>query len=145
LINGADVTLRNVEVKLASLEKKPQNFHAIGSHLKLRHDQAGSTNFNVYPTRDPQFLDAVFVDVFSLFSGSDGFSLLRVASLPADMNRPIPLDEYEVKIMATSERGDMAIAELAFVPRPDQIPEFRLLTVQSFPGAADAASYTTRS
>jgi hypothetical protein len=32
LINSDDVTIRNVEVKLMSLEKKPQNFHAIGSH-----------------------------------------------------------------------------------------------------------------
>jgi hypothetical protein len=140
LINSADITFRNVEVKLTSLEKMPQNFHAIGSHLKLRHDQAGSTNFNVHPTKDPQFLDAMFVDVFNFFLGSDGSSFLRVTSLPEDMNRPIPVDKYKVKIMATSERGEMAIAELAFIPRPDQIPEFRLLTMQSFPGATSASS-----
>jgi hypothetical protein len=140
LINSADVTFRNVGVKLTSLEKKPQNFHAIGSHLKLRHDQVGSTNFNVHPSKDPQFLDAMFVDVFSLFVSPEGSSLLRVTSLPEDMNRPIPLDKYQVKIMATSERGEMTIAELAFIPRPDQIPEFRLLSMQSFPGATGASS-----
>jgi hypothetical protein len=140
LINSADVTFRNVEVKLTSLEKRPQNFHAIGSHLKLRHDQVGSTNFNVHPSKDPQFLDAMFVDVFNFFLGADGSSSLRVMSLPEDMNRPIPVDTYEVKIMATSERGEMTIAELTFIPRPDQIPEFRLLTVQSFPGTTGASS-----
>jgi hypothetical protein len=140
LINSADVTFRNVEVKLTSLEKRPQNFHAIGSHLKLRHDQVGSTNFNVHPSKDPQFLDAMFVDVFNFFLGDDGSSFLRVTSLPEDMNRPIPVDKYEVKIMATSERGEMTIAELSFIPHPDQIPEFRLLTVQSFPGATGASS-----
>jgi len=140
LINSADVTFRNVEVKLTSLEKRPQNFHAIGSHLKLRHDQVGSTNFNVHPSKDPQFLDATFVDVFNFFLGADGSSFLRVTSLPEDMNRPIPADKYEVKIMATSERGEMTIAELSFIPRPDQIPEFRLLTVQSFPGTTGASS-----
>jgi hypothetical protein len=140
LINSADVTFRNVEVKLTSLEKRPQNFPAIGSHLKLRHDQVGSTNFNVHPSKDPQFLDAMFVDVFNFFLGDDGSSFLRVTSLPEDMNRPIPVDKYEVKIMATSERGEMTIAELSFIPRPDQIPEFRLLTVQSFPGATGASS-----
>ena len=140
LINSADVTFRNVEVKLTSLEKRPQNFHAIGSHLKLRHDRAGSTNFNVHPSKDPQFLDAMFVDVFSLFLSPDGSSFLRITSLPEDMNRPIPVDKYEVKIMATSERGEMTIAELAFIPRTEQIPEFRLLTVQSFPGTTGASS-----
>jgi len=140
LINSADVAFRNVEVKLTSLEKKPQNFHAIGSHLKLRHDQVGSTNFNVHPTKDPQFLDAMFVDVFSFFLGTESSSFLRVTSLPEDINCRIPIDNYEVKIMATSERGEMAIAKLAFIPRPDQIPEFRLLTVQSFPGTTSVSS-----
>jgi hypothetical protein len=140
LVNNADVAFRNVEVKLTSLEKLPQNFHAIGSHLKLRHDRVGSTNFNIHPTIDPQFLDAMFVDVFSFFLGHEGLAFLRVASLPEEMNRPIPVDQYKVKIMATSERGEMAIAELAFIPRPDQIPEFRLLTMQSFPGATGPSS-----
>jgi hypothetical protein len=140
LINSADVTFRNVDVKLTSLEKKPQNFHAIGSHLKLRHDQVESTNFNIHPTKDPQFLDAMFVDVFNFFLGDDRSSFLRVTSLPEDMSRPIPVDKYKVKIMATSERGEMAIAEMVFIPRPDQTPEFRLLTMQSFPGTTSASS-----
>jgi len=140
LINSDDSTLRNVEVKLTSLEKKPKNFHAIGSHLKLRHDQVGTTNFNVYPTKDPQFLDASFVDVFRFFLGPEGYSFLSVTSLPEDMNRRIPVDTYDVKIMATSESGEMAIAEMAFIPRPDQIPDFRLLNMQSFPGARNSSS-----
>lgn len=140
LINSDDSTLRNVEVKLASLEKQPKNFHAIGSHLKLRHDQVGTTNCNVHPTKDPQCIDAIFVDVFRFFLGPEGYSFLSVTSLPEDMNRHIPVDTYDVKIMATSERGEMAIAELAFIPRPDQIPEFRLLNMQSFPGATSSSS-----
>lgn len=140
LINSDDSTLRNVEVRLTSLEKKPQNFHAIGSHLKLRHDQVGTTSFNVYPTKDPQFLDASFVDVFRFFLGPEGYSFLSVISLPEDMNRRIPVDTYDVKIMATSESGEMAIAEMAFIPRPDQIPDFRLLNMQSFPGARNSSS-----
>ena len=140
LINSDDSTLRNVKVKLTSLEKQPKNFHAIGSHLKLRHDRVGTTNFNVYPTKDPQFMDAVFVDVFRFFSGPDGYSFLSVASLPEDMNRRIPVDIYDVKIIATSESGEMATAEMAFIPRPDQIPEFRLLKMQSFPGATRSSS-----
>jgi len=140
LINSDDSTLRNVEVKLTSLEKQPKNFHAIGSPLKLRHDRVGTTNFNVYPTKDPQFMDAVFVDVFRFFLGPDGSSFLSVASLPEDMNRRIPVDIYDVKIMATSESGEMATAEMAFIPRPDQIPKFRLLKMQSFPGAARSSS-----
>jgi hypothetical protein len=140
LVNSDDSTLRNVEVKLTSLEKKPQNFHAIGSHLKLRHDRAGTTNFNVHPTEDPQCMDAIFVDVFRFFLGPDGYSFLSVTSLPEDMNRRIPVDKYDVKIMATSDRGEMAIAELAFIPRPDQIPDFRLLKIQSFPGATSSSS-----
>ena len=140
LINSDDSTLRNVEVKLTSLEKQPKNFHAIGSHLKLRHDRVGTTNSNVYPTKDPQFMDAVFVDVFRFFLGPEGYSFLSVASLPEDMNRRIPVDIYDVKIMATSESGEMATAEMAFIPRPDQIPEFRLLKMQSFPGATRSSS-----
>jgi hypothetical protein len=140
LINRDDVPLRNVEVKLMSLEKTPQNFSAIGSHLKLRHDRVGSTNFNIHPTKDPQYLDAVFVDVFSFFLGHDGSSYLRLTSVPEDLHRRIPVDTYEVKIMATSERGEMAVAEMAFIPRPNQIPEFRLLNMQSFPGAAYSSS-----
>jgi hypothetical protein len=140
LVNSDDSTLRNVEVKLTSLEKKPENFHAIGSHLKLRHDQVGTTNFNVYPTKDPQFLDASFVDVFSFFLGPEGYSFLSVTSLPEDIHRRIPVDTYDVKIMATSESGEMAIAEMAFIPRPDQIPDFRLLKMQSFPGTTSSSS-----
>jgi len=140
LINSDDSTLRNVEVKLTSLEKKPKNFHAIGSHLKLRHDQVGTTNFNVYPTKDPQFMDAIFVDVFRFFLGPEGYSFLSVTSLPEDINCRIPVDIYDVKIMATSESGEMATAEMAFIPRPDQIPEFRLLKMQSFPGATSSTS-----
>ena len=134
LINRDDVPLRNVEVKLMSLEKTPQNVSAVGSHLKLRHDRVGSTNFNVYPTKDPQFLDAVFVDVFSFFVGHDGSSSLRLTSVPEDTSCRIPVDKYEVKIMATSERGEMAVAEMAFTPHPEKIPDFRLLNMQSFPG-----------
>jgi hypothetical protein len=126
--------MRNVEVKLTSLEKKPENFHAIGSHLQLRHDRTGTTNVNVYPTKDPQYMDAVFVDVFRYFSGPEGYASLSVASLPEDGHLRIPVDTYDVKIVATSERGEMAIADMAFIPRPDQIPEFRLLKMQSFPG-----------
>ena len=134
LVNSDDSTLRNVEVKLTSLEKKPQNFHAIGSHLILRHDRVGTTNFNVHPTKDPEFMDATFVDVFRLFLGPEGYSFLSVTSLPEDINRHIPVDKYDVKIIATSESGEMAIADMAFIPRPDQIPDFRLLKMQSFPG-----------
>jgi len=140
LINSDDSTLRNVEVKLTSLEKQPKNFHAIGSHLKLRHGRVRTTNFNVYTTKDPQFMDAVFVDVFRFFLGPEGYSFLSVASLPEDMNRRIPVDIYDVKIIATSESGEMATAEMAFIPRPDQIPDFRLLKMQSFPGATRSSS-----
>ena len=134
MISSDDSTIRNVEVKLTSLEKKPQNFHAIGSHLQLRHDRAGATNVNVYPTKDPQCMDAVFVDVFRFFSGPEGYSSLSVASLPEDSNHHIPVDTYNVKIIAISERGEMAIADMAFIPRSNQIPEFRLLKMISFPG-----------
>jgi hypothetical protein len=134
LVNSHDSTLRNVEVKLISLEKKPHNFSAIGSHLKLRHDRAGATNFNVHPTKDPECTDAVFVDIFSFVSGPDGCSSLRVTSLPEESNRPIPIDTYDVKIMATSESGEMAIADMAFIPHPDHIPDFKVLKMQSFPG-----------
>jgi len=134
LVNSDDSTLRNVEVTLTSLEKKPLNFHAIGSHLQLRHDRVGTTNFNVHSSKDPQFTDAIFVDVFRFFLGPEGYSFLSVTSLPEDINSHIPVDKYHVKIMATSESGEMAIAEMAFIPRPDQIPDFRLLKMQSFPG-----------
>ena len=133
LVNSNDSTLRNVEVKLTSLEKQPQDFSAIGSHLKLRHDRVGATNFNVYPTKNPQCMDAVFVDVFSFFLGPKGYSFLRVTSLPEDSNRHIPVDKYDVKVIATSESGEMAIAEMAFIPRANQIPEFKLLKMRSFP------------
>jgi hypothetical protein len=131
LVNSDDSTLRNVEVKLTSFEKKPQNFDAIGSHLILRHDRSGTTNFNVYPTKNPQFMDAIFVDVFRLFLGPEGYSFLNVTSLPEDINRHIPVDSYDVKIMATSESGEMAIADMTFIPHPEQIPDFRLLKMQS--------------
>jgi hypothetical protein len=134
LVNSDDSTIRNVEVKLTSLEKKPENVHAIGSHLKLRNDRTGATNCNVYPTKDPECMDALFVDVFSFFLGPEGYSSLSIASLPEEMNRHIPVDKYDVKIMATSESGEMAVGDMAFIPRSDQIPEFRLLKMQSFPG-----------
>jgi len=134
LVNSDDSTIRNVEVKLASLEKKPENFHAIGSHLKLRNDRTGATNCNVYPTKDSQWMDALFVDVFSFFVGPEGDSFLRVASLPEDVNHSIPVDKYDVKIIATSESGEMAVGDMAFIPRADQIPELRSLKMQSFPG-----------
>jgi hypothetical protein len=140
LVNSDDSTLRNVEVKLTSFEKQPQDFHDIGSHLKLSYDRVGTTNFHVHPTKDLQFLDAIFVDVFRFFSGPEGQAFLLVTTLPEDTHRRIPVDYYDVKIMATSERGEMAIAELAFIPRPDQIPEVRLLNMQSFPGAASSSS-----
>jgi len=134
LVNSGDSTLKNVQVKLASLEKKPQHFHAIGSHLQLRHDWAGTTNFNVYPTKDPQRRDAMFVDVFSFCGGPRGCSFLRVTSLPEEANPYIPVDQYDVKIVATSESGEMAIADIAFIPHPGQMPDFRLRNMQSFPG-----------
>lgn len=134
LVNSDDSTIRNVEVKLTSLEKKPENFHAVGSHLKLRNDRAGATNCNVYTTKDPHCKDALFVDVFSFFLSPEGYSSLSVSSLPEDSNRHIPVDKYDVKIIATSESGEMAVADMTFIPRPDQIPEFRLLKMQSFPG-----------
>jgi len=134
LVNSDDSTIRNVEVKLTSLEKKPENCSAIGTHLKLRNDRTGATNCNVYPTKDLQCMDALFVDVFSFFLGPRGFSSLSVSSLPEDTNRNIPVDTYEVKIIATSESGEMAVGEMAFIPRADQIPELRLLKMQSFPG-----------
>jgi hypothetical protein len=139
LINTDDSTLRNVEVKLIALEKKPASFHAVGNHLRLRRDQVGATNFNVHPTKDPQYMDAIFVDVFTLFLGLEGYSVLRVTSLPEDIHCRIPVSTYDVKIMATSERGEMAIAEMAFIPRPNQVPEFRLLKTQSFPGATTSS------
>ena len=82
----------------------------------------------------------MFVDVFSFFLGHDGSSYLRLTSVPEDLHRRIPVDTYEVKIMATSERGEMAVAEMAFIPHPEHIPDFRLLNMQSFPGAAYSSS-----
>jgi hypothetical protein len=134
LVNSHDSTLRNVEVKLTSLEKKPQHFHAISSHLKLTHDRAGATNFNVHPTKDPEYSDAMFVDVFKFFLGHEGYSSLHVTSLPEESNLRIPVDKYNVKIIATTESGEMAIADLAFIPHLNHIPDFKLLNMQSFPG-----------
>jgi len=79
-------------------------------------------------------MDALFVDVFSFFLGPEGFSSLSVMSLPEEMNRHIPVDKYDVKIIATSESGEMAVGDMSFIPRSDHIPEFRLLRMQSFPG-----------
>ena len=134
LVNSGDSTLRNVEVKLASIEKQPQNFHLKGSHLKLRDDRAGTTNFNVYPTKDPQWRDATFVDIFSFCVGPAGCTFLRLTTLPEDTNLYIPVDSYDVRIIATSESGEMAIADVALIPHPGQMPDFRLLNAQSFPG-----------
>jgi hypothetical protein len=134
LINSKDSTLRNVEVTLTALEKKPQNFDAIGSHLQLRHDRAGATNCNVHVTKDSQGLDAVFVDIFRYFVGSAGSASLSVATLPEESTHQIPVDTYDVKITATSESGEMAVADMTFVPHPDHIPEFRVLKMRSFPG-----------
>lgn len=47
--NGDHSPIRNVEVKLTSLGKKPADFHAIGSHLMLRHDRIGTSKFSVPP------------------------------------------------------------------------------------------------
>jgi hypothetical protein len=88
----------------------------------------------VYPTKGPQYKDAVFVDVFRYVSGPDGYASLSVATLPEDSHSRIPVDTYDLKIVATSERGEMAIADMTFIPRPDQIPEFRLRNMRSFPG-----------
>ena len=79
-------------------------------------------------------MDAMFIDVFRFFLGPEGYSSLRITSLPEESNRPIPVDKYDVKIMATSESGEMAIADMAFIPHPDHIPDFKLLKMQSFPG-----------
>lgn len=134
LINSKDSTLRNVEVTLTALEKKPQNFHAIGSHLQLRHDRAGTTHCNVHVTKDPQGLDGVFVDVFRFFVGPAGYVSLSVATLPEESIRPIPVDTYDVKITAISESGEMAVADMVFIPRPDHSPDFRVVKMRSFPG-----------
>lgn len=134
LVNSDDSTIRNVEVKLTSLEKKPEHFPAIGRHLKLRDDRVGATSVNVYPTKDPHYMDAVYVDVFSFFLGPKGYSSLSVASWPEESQCRIPVDTYDVKIVATSERGEMAIADTTFIPRLDHIPDFRVLKTQSFPG-----------
>jgi hypothetical protein len=133
LVNSDDSTVRNVEVKLTSFEKKPKNFYAIGRHLHLKDDRAGTTNINVYPTKDPHCEDATFIDVFRCCIDKE-HSFLNVTSLPEDIHCQIPLDTYDVKIMATSESGEMAIADMAFIPSPDHIPDFKLLKVQSFPG-----------
>jgi hypothetical protein len=121
-------------VKLISLEKKPQNFPAIGRHLKLRHDRGGATNFNIHPTKDSECMDAMFVDVFRFFLIPGGYLSLSVASLPEESNLPMPFDKYDVKIMATSESGEMAVADMAFIPHPDHILDLKLLNMQSFPG-----------
>ena len=76
----------------------------------------------------------MFVDVFRFFVGPEGYSSLSVTTLPEESNHHVPVDKYEVKITATSESGEMAIADMAFIPRPDYIPDFRLLNMQSFPG-----------
>ena len=133
LVNSDDSTVRNVEVKLTSLEKKPENVYAIDCHLKLRDDRVGTTNINVYPTKDPHCMDATFIDVFRCGIDKE-HSFLSVASLPEESDCHIPLDTYDVKIMATSESGEMAVADMVFISRPDRIPEFRLLKMQSFPG-----------
>jgi len=133
LVNSDDSTVRNVEVKLTSLEKKPENFDAIGRHLRLRDDRAGTTNINVYPTKDPHCKDATFIDVFK-YGIDREYSYLNVTSLPEEIHCRIPLDTYDVKIMATSESGEMAVADMIFISRPGHIPEFRLLKMQSFPG-----------
>ena len=54
-------------------------------------------------------MDAVFVDVFRYFSGPEGYASLSVASLTEVSHCRIRVDTYDVKIMATSERGEMAI------------------------------------
>lgn len=62
-------------------------------------------------------LDAIFIDVYRFFTGTEGYTALQVTSLPEDIDRRIPVDTYELKITATSGNGDMAVADLAFTPR----------------------------
>lgn len=76
----------------------------------------------------------MFVDVFRFFVAPEGYSSLSVTTLPEERTHHVPVDTYEVNITATSESGEMAIADMAFIPRPDHIPDFRLLNMQSFPG-----------
>ena len=130
LVNRGNRTIRDVEVRLTSIEPKPHNFNSIGGNLQFRHELPALKAKDVPSTLQKDYMDAIFFDVFHYFLNDTGSGswLEAVTTVPGqERNRDLsPLQNYSFTITATSRAGCHTKGEFEWIMQAGQLPRLIL-------------------
>ncbi len=121
--------LRGVEVKLVSIQPKPHDFNSIGGHLWFRHEPSTVRAKDIPPTKQVDYLDAVFVDAFVYFlnnTGSGSWLEARTTVPGQENRRDLRLQNYTAVINANDSDGACISGEFQFSIPEHGIPILRL-------------------
>jgi hypothetical protein len=134
IANRGDSTINDVEVKLTSIKECPPTFNATGGHLHWMHDNIlpSILKKSIPPTRQPNFSDAVFVDVLRCFwpeKPEHGMhKQLQICHVVPGISVVIPFRSYELIVTASDQHQAVAAATLRFEVSGEQIPRLTLIT-----------------
>lgn len=129
--NRGDRVIRGVEVNLTSIQPQPAGFHSIGGHLMFRHEKPTVAEKDIPPTKQSDYLDAIFVDAFCYFMNNTGSGnwLESRTTVPGQASmRDLPLTQnYVAIITASSRHGDQVSGTFELIMRQQGTPILRLV------------------
>ena len=132
--NRGDLSINDVEVKLTSIKECPNTFNATGGHLHWMHDNEDPPSLlkkSIPPTKQPDYSDAVFVDVLRCFwpekPEERRHKQLYVCHIVPGVSHVIPFRGYDLIVTANDQQRAMAAATLRFEPQDDGPPRLRWL------------------
>jgi hypothetical protein len=136
IANRGNSTINDVEVKLTGIKDCPATFNAIGGHLHWMHDnppdgQPRLTKKSIPPTRQLDFSDAVFIDVFLCFWPDSpehaSHKHLQICHIVPGISVIVPFRSYELIVTANDQDQAIVPTTLRFDVSGEQVPRLTLI------------------
>lgn len=133
--NRGDSTINDVEVKLTSIKECPPTFNATGGHLHWMHDNGDPPSLlrkSIPPTKQPDFSDAVFVDVLRCFwpekPEERKHKQLQICHIVPGVPVVIPFRSYDLIVTANDQQRETVATTLRIEQQDDGPPKLTMGT-----------------
>ena len=132
IANRSHSVLRDVEVRLTSLEPCPHDFNATGGHLHWKHDNdepPRKTKQSIPPTKQEDFSDAIFIDVLRCFwpdkDQDRHLAQLYVCHIVLGVSHVVPYLPYKFVVSANNQEQEYVSCTLRLDVSGDGPPNLK--------------------
>ena len=132
IMNRSDSVLRDVEVRLTSLEPCPHDFNATGGHLHWMHDNdepPRKTKQAIPPTKLEDYSNAIFIDVLRCFwpdqEKDRHLAQLYICHIVPGVSHVVPYLPYKFVVSANDQEQECVSCTLRLDVSGDGPPKLK--------------------